>query len=165
MNFNVARDAAKLKGDCKTPQGNLEADLQNLRNYVDVTSAGIKGIAPDFEAHLKPMISAATTEAIETRIGLITRDLGEVMKVVHIHEQREVEMANCLESVVAPAVGERPAEGRYVVHALEYFESQLEALRGSVGSMMLNQNGTAAATFGSSTTSAMTPIEKAALDR
>jgi len=137
INFGMTKDAAKLKGDCEELQGILEGDQQNLREYVDATFNG-----------LKPLIIAATTETIEARVELITRDLGELMGLVHIHEQRELEMAAYLENVVAPAVGERPAEGKYIVHALEHFESQLETLRVNVGELMLDTSRSAGATEG-----------------
>ena len=73
MNPNTTQDAAKLKGDRKALQGILEADQQNLRDPVDATFNG-----------LKPRIVAATTEAIESRIELITRDLGKVLQLVHV---------------------------------------------------------------------------------
>jgi len=106
MNFNTTKDAAKFKGDCKALQGIPEADRQHLREHVDAISNG-----------LKPLIIGATMESIESRVELITRDLGKVMQLVHGHEQRELEMAAYLENVVAPAVGERPAEGQYVLSA------------------------------------------------
>ena len=65
INFTVTKEAAKLKGDCNTLQGTLEADLQNLRDHMDAT----------FNA-LKPLIVTAASEAIEARIAMITRDLS-----------------------------------------------------------------------------------------
>ena len=123
-----------------------------LREHVDES---FKGVLPGLEAHLRPLIVSVTNEAIENRVGLITRDLGKVMLVVGQHEEREKEMAEYLQNVVAPAVGERPAEGRYLVKALEHFELQLETLRENVGALMLS---------GSSGSVGMTPLERTTMD-
>ena len=131
LHFGAARGSAKLKGDCKTMQTGLQNDTNELRAFIDDS---FKAFVPNMQEYIKPIIVGATAEVIEARVELITRDLGKVMHVVGVHEAREKEMADYLEHVVAPAVGERPAEGRYVVHALEHFESSMGVLREQVGS-------------------------------
>ena len=160
LNSGVARDAAKMQGDNTQLQTELQSDAEVLRDYVSETS---KGFVPNLQEHLTPFIVGGTTEAIQGRIGFLTRDPGEVMHVVHLHEQRETEMATYLETVVAPAVGERPAEGRYAVHALVYFESQPEQLREHVGALLLSFGRTVVATSDVSAATDMTPTERSAL--
>ena len=150
--LGTVREHAKLKGDCTTLQAELQGETRVLREHVDES---FKGVLPGLEAHLRPLIVGVTNEAIESKVDLITRDLGKVMQVVGQHEEREKEMAEYLQNVVAPAVGERPAEGRYLVKALEHFELQLETLRENVGALMLS---------GSSGSVGKTPLERATMD-
>ena len=57
------------------------------------------------EERFKPAIAAVTSEVVEARAELITRDLGKLMQVVAVHLQREQDMAAYLRGVAAHAVG------------------------------------------------------------